>query len=236
LAGIIKEHHIKPSFDALPATRQGVVENSFKNADANILKVVECFSNNLNVDRCRKTMNPDGQFVTEISHYTEADNTIYMDETKDNEEYAITFRHEYGHFTDAQLNRPSMDGIFTEAITADCDWYNTTYDDGLNNLNIMLDELENSDVLDSRYLSDILSGMFRNDPIIVETYYRNGVAFYHHTDTYWDGITGPPMAVEREIFANLFGIYSENDEAVVSFVEKYFPNITARFKKALEVV
>ncbi|MBO5036022.1 MAG: hypothetical protein J6D42_02970 [Clostridia bacterium] len=159
-----------------------------------------------------------------------------MDEAKDNEEYAITFRHEYGHFADAQLKRPSMDGIFTEAITADCDWYVTTYDYGQDNLQTMLGELESSDALDSRYLSDMLSGMFHNDPIIIETYYRNGAAFYHHTDTYWDGITGPQMAVEREIFANLFGIYSENDKAVVGFVEKYFPNTTARFKKSLEGV
>ena len=227
---------MKPLFDALPATRKGIVENSFKNADSNILKTVERLSDNLNVERCRKTLNLDGEFVTEISHYTEADNTIYMDEAKDDEEYAITFRHEYGHFADAQLNRPSMDGIFTEAITADCDWYATTSDFGRDNLQTMLGELESSDALDSRYLSDMLSGMFHNDPIVIETYYRNGAAFYHHTDTYWDGITGPQMAVEREIFANLFGIYSENDEAVVSFVEKYFPNITARFKKALEVV
>ena len=44
------------------------------------------------------------------------------------------------------------------------------------------------------------------------------------------------MAVEREIFANLFGIYSENNYAVVDFVEKYFPNTTTRFKKSLETI
>lgn len=227
---------MKYSFDALPATRKGSVENSFKNADANIIKVVELFSNNLHVERCKKTVDPNGQFVTEISHYTESENTIYMDEAKDSEEYTITFRHEYGHFADAQLNRPSMDGIFTEAIDADCAWYITTSDFGHDNLQTMLVELESSEALDDRYLSDILSGMFHNDISIIDTYYRNGAAFYHHSDAYWDEITGPAMAVEREIFANLFGIYSENNYAVVDFVEKYFPNTTTRFKKSLEAI
>ncbi|MBQ4648475.1 MAG: hypothetical protein IJB76_04875 [Clostridia bacterium] len=217
-------------FDAVPKERLETVNEGFRNATDEIKQITERFSSNLNVGKCRKKLNYNGQFVSEISHYSEIDNIIRMDETKDNEEYAITFRHEYGHFADAQLGRPSMTENFNYALGADYEWYNPSNEEGSQNLNNLLEELENSSAFDSRYLSDILSGVFHNNTMIMDRYYQNGAAYYHHSNSYWDGLNGPEKAVEREVFANLFGIYAENDADVVGFVEKYFPNTTTRFK------
>ena len=154
-----------------------------------------------------------------------------MDEKKDTEEYVMTFRHEYGHFADEQLGRPSLQEDFRMAIQADFFWYDRNTDYGEKNLENLLIELEGSNTFDSRYFSDILSGIFHNDRFIRDIYDKNGVAFYGHTNYYWAGISGPEQAVEREVFADLFAIYTENDEEIVAFVENNFPNTTMQFKK-----
>ena len=206
------------------------MKDSFSNASDEFLTIAEQYSNKLHVSKCRKILDEKGELVIETPHYNSDKNIIRMDENIDVEEYAIIFRHEYGHFIDAQLNRPSMSELFYQAIIADSDWYDIETDMGRKNLDKMLSELKNSDVFDNRYISDILSGVFHNEKVIVDTYWENGVGYYHHTNNYWDEITGPEKAMQREVFANLFALYVENDSQVVSFMERYFPNSTKRFK------
>lgn len=224
---------LRLALDSLPASRTETVFEHFANADNRVREIIEKHSDALDIRSCKKVMNYSGEFVSEISHYSETDRAIFMDETKDNEEYAITFCHEYGHYIDSQLSRPSLCDEFSDAINADFDQCNPESTYGLNNLNNMLDSLRDSDALNSRYLSDIFSGMFHNEQRIVDTYYDEGMPFYHHSNEYWDGIDGPPQAPAREIFANLFAIYTENDSETVRFVERYLPNTTARFNLLL---
>lgn len=221
---------LRVALDVLPASRIETVFEHFANADNTIRRIIERHSESLDVRPCKKIMNYSGEFVSEISHYSELEHAIFMDETKDDEEYAITFRHEYGHYIDSQLSRPSLCEEFIDAINADFGQCDPGSNYGLSNLNSMLMELKESDAINSRYLSDIFSGMFRNDQRVVNAYYDEGMPFYHHSNAYWDGIDGPPQAPAREIFANLFAVYTENDLATVNFAERFLPNTTARFK------
>lgn len=178
-------------------------------------------------------MNREGKFVPERPHYAEKENVIRLDDSRDNGEYEMAFCHEYGHFIDAQMGRPSMSEAFRQALEADLVWYGHDSRMGVENFSRMLRELEESEALDSVYVSDLLSGLFRNDVRLRACYEENGAAFYHHSDGYWSGSSGPAKAVEREAFANLFGIYVENHPGILSFVEKNLPNLTARFKKIM---
>ena len=226
--------HFSKTFENVPISHLDAVKDSFTNAPTEILNIIERTSDKLNIASCRCKLNSSGMFVTETPHYSEKYNVIRMDNNKDPEEYAITFRHEYGHFADAQLGRPSMNELFEQAITADFDWYNPESNIGKDNLCDMLSELEqNESMLQSRYFSDILSGMLHNEGLVIDTYLDNNMGYYSHSNSYWDGITGPPKAKEREIFANLFAIYTENNSSVVDFVERFLPNTTSRFKSMI---
>ena len=77
---------------------------------------------------------------------------------------------------------------------------------------------------------DILSAVFRNDTAVRKIYENNYQAFYGHDKWYWMEREG---SVQKEIFANLFAIYTENEPQSVSFVEKNFPNTVIRFRKEL---
>ena len=68
-----------------------------------------------------------------------------MDENKDPEEYAETFRHEYGHFMDDILGRISMSDNFGFALDADKYWLDNSKDEGIENFSAMLDDLSSTD-------------------------------------------------------------------------------------------
>jgi len=181
------------------------------------------FSDKLSVGAVPMRFDKQGNPHVEISHYSEIDNTIRMDERKDDAEYVTTLRHEVGHFIDAQMKRPSVLQGFESAIRAD--------KDSLNKFDIsdLLDDVGSSNVIYSRYVSDILSALTYNDPRIVRYYFSDGMPFYGHDILYWNGARGPDKAVQKEVFANLFAIYAENDNNVVAFVDKWFPNMVCQF-------
>lgn len=170
----------------------------------------------------------------EISHYSEEEKIVRIDEKKCDEEYIKTFKHEMGHYIDDHLGKIASSDDFESAIFADIYWYDNTDILGIENREKMIEELINTEVVDCRYVSDILSGLFLNDNKIVEKYYSVGATFYHHDLKYWLGVEGPKKAVNKEVFANLFAIYVENDKSSIGFVEKYFPNITSRFKQEIQ--
>ena len=146
-----------------------------------------------------------------------------MDERKDDAEYVTTLRHEIGHFVDAKMKNPSSLKGFERAIQADM------YSLSISNISDMLSDVGSSNVIYSRYVSDILSALTNNDPRIVSYYYSDVMPFYGHDISYWSGAKGPYKAVQKEVFANLFAIYAENNSNVVAFVGKWFPNMVSQF-------
>jgi hypothetical protein len=69
---------------------------------------------------------------------------------------------------------------------------------------------------------------------IQERYYDEGASYYMHSDEYWSN--GPENAVGKELFANMFRIYSDPSRVdSVAFIEKYFPNASTQFKNELSI-
>lgn len=222
-------------FNCLPEQRIECVDKAFEDAPYIIKKIVNEYNNGYTVKNTR-TLISNGRLVKESSYYFENDNTIYMNDDMDNDLYADVFRHEYGHYIDSKLMRVSLSENFKYAVQADRAWYNVSTDEGNIFLNEMLDDLSQSDAIYSAYVSDILSAIFYNDTKIRKMYAQNGVAYAHHDTDYWfgEGDNTPPSAVEREVFANLFAIYSENSNVNTQFMQKWFPNISARFQAEIE--
>lgn len=159
-----------------------------------------------------------------------------MDESKDDAEYAKTFRHEMGHYIDDMLGNTSMHEDFENAIDADKFWLDNSTTLGLENFQTMIDDLTSFDIMDSMYVSDILSGVFLNDTKIIEAYENTGMSFYgHDVNTYWLAWDKDAKIVQRETFANLFAVFSSNRSSEIEFLEKWFPNTVKRFQMDMEV-
>ena len=222
--------------EILPEKRIIEVANSYKNSIDSIKARINEFIDVLSVQETQLFLNKEGRVVMQTPHYSPSQNAISMDERVDNYEYTEAWKHEIGHFVDHQMGWPSHGNQFENAIETDMESF--TKNVGRAKLCDMLEELESSDALDSRHVSDIFSGLFydkSNIRITIEqTYYKLGAAFYRHKNSYWNGTAGPQKAVEGEIFANLFAIYTENNQETVRFMEKWFPKITDGFKQILE--
>lgn len=176
-----------------------------------------------------------GKFIKKRSYYDDENKMIRMDETKDDTEYAKTFKHELGHFADDVLRRISLCEEFENAMDADRYWTNNNTLQGNKNFSEKIVDLEKYDVMDNMYISDILSGMFFNDTKIIEAYEKNGMSFYgHDNNTYWFAWEVEDKIVQRETFANLFAIYASGNMKNCLFIEKWFPNTVSRFKREIE--
>lgn len=84
------------------------------------------------------------------------------------DEYAEVFTHEYGHFVDDMLGRPSGTEEFRTAMNMDLMQYDPDTAVGMKNFGLMMDDLLNSDAAYDRMVSDILSAFFVNDPAVMQ--------------------------------------------------------------------
>ena len=177
-------------------------------------------------------MDKNGELKMEACHYSPANGVIRMNPKYDDDEYAEVFRHEYGHMVDHKCGNIAVTSGFINAIENDLERFNQ--DPNLKA--IMLTDLLSNDSKYDRCVSDILSGNFHNDPVIVDTYENEHLSYFHHENDYWDGIKAPQNARELEMFANLFSIYSAQGRSdSIAFLEKYFPNATNEFKAQFSI-
>lgn len=159
-----------------------------------------------------------------------------MDERVDDDEYAETFKHELGHFIDDQMWCPSCDEAFTRAIQADMDRF-MSVSTGIGMLGNMPGELMESPALEDPYFSNIFFAKFhkanaaRQRNAVKTAYDALGVPIYDHETDYWTGIEN---IVQLEVFVDMFPIPSENNSETVRYVEKWFPNISRRFRTERE--
>lgn len=223
------------AFDALPEARRLAVIDSYSDSADIIKSKINEFSENISVKKTKLYLNEELKLVMREPHYNVKKSVIFMDERIDNDEYAETWKHEVGHFIDHQMGWVSHSEQFESAKDADLGWFENEV--GIETAAKMVKELRNSSAIDNRYVSDILSGLFHDKKrvrtVIEVTYDSLGIAIYGHEDAYWKELKGPQKAVEGEIFADLFAIYTESNTDTVNFMEKWFPNITSRFKKEL---
>ena len=218
----------------LPESRRNALNEIYSDSDKNVKQLVKKYGKSCKVFSTKIIKDAIGRRTAECSYYSPDKKAIFMNEFKDNEEYALTFCHEFGHYIDDALGKPSISENFEFALQADKQWVNLSNEEGLKSYKAMLTELANSSVIDNRYVSDVLSGMFLNDKYLQIVYNAAGSPFYGHHTLYWLGSDGPDRAVNIEVFADLMGIYSENDAETVAFIEKWFPNTATRFKKIIK--
>ena len=223
------------ALEVVPEERRQAVLDAFSKAPERYIQLIQDYGNQVSIEWSRILI-VDGKMTSEASHYTPEQNCIYMNELKDNEEYADTFRHEFGHFLDHQLGDLSSTEEFRSAIAEDRKLYDPGGEEWSQSVTEMMADLMDNGAVDSYYISDIFSGMYLNDTKIRRIYTQTtGLAFSGHSNEYWLQIkeTAPEHAVEKETFANLFGIYTENQADTIAYVKKWFPNTTACFEKML---
>lgn len=197
--------------------------------------MIEKYADKFKIGNTIEYIDDYGEKRMQASHYDFKTNTIYMNENKDDDEYAETFRHEYGHFIDHMIGDYSDSNSFKEAFDKDAERFSKISDVGVQNIHEIIQEILITDIKYSQYISDILSALTHNNPDIVHSYENCGYAFYGHDNFYWDGLTGKKNAAKKECFANIFSLYTENNEQYVDFIEKWFPNITDAFKKGVAI-
>lgn len=164
------------------------------------------------------------------SHYTPSEKQICMDPRYDDDEYAEVFKHEFGHYIDHAHGWVSQSPAFVAAYQKDCENLDITTWDGARNTNKLLTELMNGESAKyDRCISDILSATYKNDLLIQNRFFSEGLSYYQHDNQYWDRGRNR----ENEVFANLFAIYSNNDTETVEFISKNFPNTDRVFKNLL---
>ena len=99
----------------------------------------------------------------------------------------------------------------------------------------MLDDLGSTDAIFDRGISDMLSGTFLNDLEVKACYLKNFAPYYQHSNEYWT-TSGPENALGKEVFAQMFRIYTDPDRMDSKrFIEKYYPNTSEQFKKLLSI-
>lgn len=210
--------------------RRATVIDSFSNAPGQIREVVNKYWDSLNyVDEQTLDFDEETGELKEItSQYcsSSTERYIIINRKKQNDEYGIVFRHEYGHYIDDVIGRYSESKSFSKAFQMDKELFNNSTDKGNANINDLLHDLsKNITAFESRYISDILSALTNNDTKIRKEYNRNYIEFFGHD---WGQCKDELM--QNEIFANLFAIHTENNYNIVSFTEKWFPNLTQQFQ------
>lgn len=237
-------------YDQIPSQYRKSVEEGFAKASDDILTVSKIYSSSLKGVRSTalKAIISDNRLIRPVSHYDFTENCIYMDESKSEEEYMRTFRHEYGHFIDYSLGKISETSEFVKAFEEDAQLYDVSKDDGIRRLNdLQMEIADNIHAFASEYVTDIISALTRNDTAFIRKYTENATQtspydlFYYekmegagmsgHTDLYWDD--GPHMSRQKEAFADLFAIWTENNPIVQEFVRDHFPNLSGTFEKII---
>lgn len=205
---------VEGSLAAVPVERQEAVYEVFKNAPDEIKALVNQYARYLSVADIKETDRAGG------CHYDLLDRVIRMEPTLKDDEYAEIFSHEYGHFVDHNLDRPSNTQAFRDAMNKDLARYNLSTDEGYENFLRMLDASVDSGAAYDRAVSDILSAFFMNHPDILQKFNNEAILNYGHNNEYW----AHPGARECEVFANIFSMAAQCNTESCEFVKTYFPD------------
>lgn len=212
----------------MPLERRNTVIESFSNAPEQIREVVNTYGYWLeDVGDSPWEFNQQTGKKEKGSFYIQSEFIIKIDERKDDNEYGITFRHEYGHYIDDVIGNYSENSEYNQAFKLDKNNFCKN-----ENLKEMLHDLsENTSALKSGYVSDIISALTINGTEVMEFYKENKTTYSYHD---WEEYMFPMREMKSETFANLFSIYTENNSDVISFTEKWFPNLAHEFQISMD--
>ncbi len=208
----------------LPEKRREAVQSSYSKADPRIIAMIKLYSDQLtgihnNTDGCNG------------SYYSRDHRCVVMDPSYNHAEYTDVLKHELGHFIDHMLGDPSLSATFEEAIRSVRSSFEMSSPDGRMMLSDMMDDLFSTGAGNDRNVTDIISALFNNNELIKDRFVKEAVigytAYYQHsTESYWS--ISPELA-PKEIFANLFAVYTDGFRASVGFVERWLPALADSF-------
>ena len=165
------------------------------------------------------------------SYYSRENKCVVMDSSYNQSEYTDVLKHELGHFVDHMLGDRSSSIVFEDAMSNTKRLFDTSTPEGRLMLSDMMDDLFSTGAGNDRNVTDIISALFNNNELVNDRFVKEAVvgytAYYQHsTESYWN--KSPDLA-PKEIFANLFAVYTDGFRASVGFVERWFPDLANSF-------
>lgn len=230
----------------LPQRRRSAVHTAYAKAPGYIVYAINQHCNQLNYVRNTKDeQDPNGNFIIDIygqrkkesCHYSEQKKYIAMHEEMTDAEYTDVIQHELGHFIDDILGRPSTAPAFSQAFANAASRYNADTPEGKRLLNDMLDDAFSTGAAYDRNITDIVSALTMNHPIVLGRFNAENIAYYRHENTYWnrakDDGTYAGMR-EKDSFANIFAIETGSYRISTNFAERWFPELTVALRQSVE--
>lgn len=229
----------------LPQRRRSAVHTAYAKAPDYIVTAINQHSDQLSYVRdTQYEQDPFGNFILNVygmrikesCHYSQDKKYIAMHDEMTDAEYADVIQHELGHFIDDILGRPSTKATFSQAFSYTASRYNADTIEGRILLNDMLDDAFSTGAAYDRNVTDIISALTMNNPIVVGRFDDEGVAYYRHKDAYWkrrkaDGTTAGMR--EKDSFANVFAIETANYRISTNFVERWFPELPVALRQSV---
>lgn len=229
----------------LPHSRSAAVHTAYAKAPDYIVSAINQHCDKL---RCIKdteyetdcyghyVLNRYGMRVKEPCHYSPMEHHIAMHNDMTDAEYADVLQHELGHFIDDVLGRPSTGDRFRQAFSDAAARYSTDTPHGRMMLNDMLDDAFSTGAAFDRNITDIISALTHNNPVVVRRFTEEGIAYYRHQNDYWDRQlrdgTNAGMR-EKDSFANIFAIETGSYRISTKFAERWFPQLSKALRDSI---
>lgn len=229
----------------LPHSRSAAVHTAYAKAPDYIVSAINQHCDKL---RCVKdteyetdcyghyVLNRYGMRVKESCHYSPMEHHIAMHNDMTDAEYADVLQHELGHFIDDVLGRPSTGDRFRQAFSDAAARYGTDTPHGRMMLNDMLDDAFSTGAAFDRNITDIISALTHNNPVVVRRFTEEGIAYYRHQNDYWDRQlrdgTNAGMR-EKDSFANIFAIETGSYRISTNFAERWFPQLSKALRDSI---
>lgn len=229
----------------LPHSRSAAVHTAYAKAPDYIVSAINQHCDKL---RCIKdteyetdcyghyVLNRYGMRVKESCHFSPMEHHIAMHNDMTDAEYADVLQHELGHFIDDVLGRPSTGDRFRQAFSDAAARYSTDTPHGRMMLNDMLDDAFSTGAAFDRNITDIISALTHNNPVVVRRFTEEGIAYYRHQNDYWDRQlrdgTNAGMR-EKDSFANIFAIETGSYRISTNFAERWFPQLSKALRDSI---
>ena len=233
--------------EKLPQKRRVAITTSYSKAPAFIIKALnECMTKlNYVRDTYDYIKDADGNYILdrygrripEGCHYNEQKMCIAMSDSMTNDEYTDVLHHELGHFVDHAMGTISSNCDFQAAFEQTVQQLNLATPQGRAFLRDILDDAFSTGAAYDLNVTDIISALTMNDSSVVREFYEENVAYYRHENHYWGATTYDGTSLrkrEKEIFANIFAIETDNYRISRNFIERWFPQLVDSFVMSIQ--
>lgn len=226
----------------VPKKRQVALQTSYAKAPGFITKILN--DNISKLEYIRNTypyirdkygnyyLDERGNRIPEGCHYNEEKRVIVMNDKMTNDEYVDVMHHELGHFIDHSLGWPSLQNDFINVFDKTAKTVDMNSPEGRSRMSDILDDAFSTGAAYDRNICDILSALTKNHPSVVQRFRDENVAFYKHDNKYWNAISYSGESLgkrQKEAFANIFAIETDNYRISQNFVERWFPELVETF-------